>query len=112
MTPSPILNTILLTLSNGLLLVFCTLMLFGLYGFIKFKTSYGRILNTSKMDSVAAIFFMAALILRAPALSIALKLFVALVFYLLTNPVVNQLITYVAKKNEEDQALLERRSLL
>ncbi len=100
---------VLLMISDIMLLIFSILMIFGLYGFIKFKTSYGRILNTSKMDSVAAIFFMTALMLRAPSLGVMLKLFAALVFYLLTNPVVNQLIAYVAKKREEEQALLERR---
>lgn len=93
--------------SNGLLLIFVILLAFGLWGMFKFKTTYGRLLNSSKIDSVAVIFFMAAMILRASSISVAVKLAVALVFYLLTNPVVNQLIAYAAKKYATEQAQLE-----
>lgn len=96
-----------LFLSNALLLIFVILLFFGLWGMIRFKTTYGRLLNSSKIDSVAVIFFMTAMFLRASSMSVAVKLAVALIFYLLTNPVVNQLIAYAAKKQAMEQARLD-----
>jgi multicomponent Na+:H+ antiporter subunit G len=105
------LHTLRFLISDGLLLIFLILLFFGLWGMFRFKTSFGRILNSSKIDSVAAIFLMLALMIRANSISVMLKLFVILIFYLLTNPVVNQLIAYSAKKHLNDQQLLEREGL-
>lgn len=104
-------NTLRLLASDALLIIFSILLLFGLWGMFRFKTNFGRILNSSKIDSVAAIFLMVALMLRASSFSVMLKLAVILVFYLLTNPVVNQLIAYSAKKHMNDQQLLEQEGL-
>lgn len=92
-------------LSDALLIIFLILLFFGVWGMFRFKTSFGRILNSSKIDSVAAIFLMMALIIRANSLGVTLKLMVILLFYLLTNPVVNQLIAFSAKKHLNDQTL-------
>ncbi len=92
-------------ISDVLLVIFLILLFFGIWGMFRFKTSFGRILNSSKIDSVAAIFLMLALIIRANSLGITLKLMVILIFYLLTNPVVNQLIAFSAKKHLNDQTI-------
>lgn len=97
-----------LLLSDGLLIVFLILLFFGLLGMFRFKTSFGRILNSSKIDSVAAITLMIALMLRASSISVLLKLMTIMLFYALTNPVANQLVAYSAKKHATDQAMLER----
>lgn len=101
-----LLFTLRIGLSNVLFAVFVVLLFFGLWGMIRFKTTYGRILNSSKIDSVAVLFFMMALILRASSFSVAVKLLVATVFYLLTNPVVNQLVAYAAKKYDTEHSTL------
>lgn len=100
-----------LIVSDVLLIIFSILLCFGIWGMFRFKTNFGRILNSSKIDSVAAIFLMLALILRSSSFSMMIKLFVILTFYLLTNPVVNQLIAYSAKKHLNDEQLLEREGL-
>jgi multicomponent Na+:H+ antiporter subunit G len=92
-------------ISDVFLIIFLILLFFGIWGMFRFKTSFGRILNSSKIDSVAAIFLMLGLIIRANSLGITLKLIVILIFYLLTNPVVNQLIAFSAKKHLNDQIL-------
>ena len=100
-----------LLLSNGLLIIFLILMFFGLWGMFRFKTTFGRILNSSKIDSVAAIFLMIALMLRANSFAMVMKLLAIFIFYLLTNPVVSQLIAYSAKKQAADEALLKQEGL-
>lgn len=105
------LNSFRLLLSDGLLIVFLVLLFFGILGMFRFKTSFGRILNSSKIDSVAAIALMCALMLRANNLSVLFKLMAILIFYVLTNPVTTQLVAYAAKKHAADQAQLEREGL-
>lgn len=103
-----IFNALRFFISDGLLLVFAILVCFGLWGMIRFRSTFGKILNSSKLDSVAAIILMLALILRAGSFGTAIKVAAALTFYLLTNPVVNQLIAYAAMRQAtEDQHRLE-----
>lgn len=102
------LHTLRFFISDALLIIFLILLFFGLWGMFRFKTSFGRILNSSKIDSVAAIFLMIALMFRASDLAMVMKLMVILVFYLLTNPVVNQLVAYSAKKHANDTELFHK----
>lgn len=91
----------MILLSNALLVVFWILILSGVYGMFKFKTTWCKTLNSSKMDSVAVIVLMVALMLRTGWSTLTPKLFLLLLFYLLTNPIANQLIVYSAKKEAE-----------
>jgi multicomponent Na+:H+ antiporter subunit G len=68
-------------------------------GLFKFKTFYGRLLNNALIDSVAFIFLIAALVVKSGWTSMSLKLVVIGVFFLLTNPVVSQMIAHSAHKN-------------
>lgn len=71
----------------------------GMVGLFKFKTFYGRLLNNSLIDSVAFIFLIAALIAKSGWSTMSLRLVVIGVFFLLTNPVVTQMIAHAAHKN-------------
>lgn len=71
----------------------------GMLGMFRFKGVYSRILNSSKIDSVAIITLTLALMVRTGVSMMTLKLVVILVFYLLTNPVTSQIIASSAKRN-------------
>lgn len=71
----------------------------GIVGLFRFKGVYSRILNSSKIDSVAIITLTAALMVRTGLSMMTLKLAVIMVFYLLTNPVSSQIIARSAKQN-------------
>lgn len=95
-------------ISDALLILFMLLLLIGLVGMFRFKSSYGKILNSSKIDSVASLLLFLGLILRANSLSVLIKLIVVAVFYIITSPVSNQLIAFAIKKHETDLALMEQ----
>lgn len=71
----------------------------GIVGLFRFKGVYSRILNSSKIDSVAIITLTVALMVRTGLSMMTLKLAVIMVFYLLTNPVSSQIIARSAKQN-------------
>lgn len=91
--------------SDLLLVIFMLLLLIGLVGMFRFKSSYGKLLNSSKIDSVASLLLFFGLILRVNSPSILFKLIIVAIFYMLTSPVSNQLIAFAIKKQETDLAL-------
>lgn len=85
---------------SDLLLMLSWFFLFaGMIGLFRFKGVYSRILNSSKIDSVAIITLTVALMVRAGLSMMTLKLAVIMVFHLLTNPVSSQIIARSAKQN-------------
>lgn len=64
----------------------------GLIGLRRLKGVYSRLLSSSKIDSVATITLFIALMIKKGFTMVSLKLLVILIFYLLTNPVTNQII--------------------
>lgn len=86
-------------ISDLLLLLFWFFLITGLVGLYRFKGVYGRILNSSKIDSVAIITLSLALISKTGLSLMTLKLLVILVFYLLTNPANSQMLANSAKRN-------------
>lgn len=98
-------STIRYFISDGLLILFMILLLVGLVGMFRFKSSYGKLLNSSKIDSVASLILFLGLILRANSLSILFKLIIVAIFYMITSPVSNQLIAFAIKKQEMDLSL-------
>ncbi len=74
-------------------------MLFGIFGLFRLRGVYTRILSSSKIDSVTVITLFIALMLRSGFTVMTLKLSVVLVFYLMTNPVTNQIIASSALRN-------------
>lgn len=95
-------HTIRYLLSDIFLVIFMLLLVIGLIGMFRFKSSYGKLLNSSKIDSVASLLLFLGLMLRANSFSILSKLFIVTLFYMLTSPVSNQLIVFAIKKQETD----------
>jgi multicomponent Na+:H+ antiporter subunit G len=75
-------------------------MTFGVIGIYKFKNIYARILNTSKIDSVSFITLILALVFTNNFGNLSLRLLIILIFYMLTNPVINHLILNAAFINK------------
>ncbi len=88
-----------------LLLIFLSwvAMFMGMIGLFKFKTFYGRILNSSMIDSVAFLTLMFALILKSELGTMRLKLLIICIFFLLTNPIIAQMLTHAAYKSEREK---------
>jgi len=71
----------------------------GITGLRRLKGVYSKLLSSSKIDSVATITLFMALIIKKGLTVVSFKLIVILVFYLLTNPVTNQIIGISAYRN-------------
>lgn len=95
-------------ISDALLILFMILLVIGLVGMFRFKSSYGKILNSSKIDSVASLLLFFGLILRANSFNVLVKLIVVTIFYIITSPVSNQFIAFAIKKQATDLALMEQ----
>lgn len=86
-------------ISDLLLVFFWFFLMAGIIGMFRFQGVYGRILNSSKIDSVAIITLTLALISKTGFTLMTLKLIVIMAFYLLTNPANSQMIANSAKRN-------------
>ncbi|MBS4538356.1 monovalent cation/H(+) antiporter subunit G [Clostridium sp. D2Q-11] len=72
---------------------------FGLIGIYRFKNMYARLLVSSKIDTVAFITIIFALIFEAGLSPISIRLIIILIFILLTGPVSSHIITRSAYLN-------------
>jgi multicomponent Na+:H+ antiporter subunit G len=75
------------------------LLLIGIVGIYKFDGVYSKLLSSSKIDSVTIIILSMALIIKVGFNLMSLKILLILVFYLLTNPITNQMIGSSAYMN-------------
>jgi multicomponent Na+:H+ antiporter subunit G len=75
------------------------LLLIGIIGIYKFDGVYSKLLSSSKIDSVTIIILSMALIIKVGFNLMSLKILLILVFYLLTNPITNQMIGSSAYMN-------------
>lgn len=82
-----------------LLLLSWLFLIIGIAGLFKFKGVFTKLLSSSKIDSVTIITLILALIFKSGFSMISLKLIIILIFYLLTNPVTNQIIAISAYRN-------------
>ncbi len=86
-------------ISDALIVMSWIFLIFGIIGVFRLDGVYTRLLNSSKVDSVTIITLIAGLIVKSGWSVISLKLLLILMFYLLTNPVTNQIIASSAYKN-------------
>lgn len=84
------------TILIGLVWLFLGL---GMIGLFKFRSFYGRLLNNSLIDSVAFTLLIAALIAKSGWSAMSLKLVVIGLFFLVTNPIVTQMLAHAAHRN-------------
>lgn len=72
---------------------------FGIIGIFRFPNMYSRLLTSSKIDTVASITVLFALILKSGFTSASIRLFLILIFILITNPISNHVIARSAYLN-------------
>lgn len=80
-------------ISNLLLIISMFYLLTGAIGINKLEGVLPKLLTSSMIDTVALIFLISALILKIGFSVMSLKLLIVLLFILLTNPVINHIIT-------------------
>lgn len=73
--------------------------LFGLIGIFRFSNMYARLLTSSKIDTVASITILLALIIKSGFSPITIRLLIILLFIMITNPVSNHIIARSAYFN-------------
>lgn len=74
-------------------------LIIGIIGLFRFNGVFSKLLSSSKIDSVTIITLTLALIFKSGLTMMSLKLIIILIFYLLTNPVTNQIVAISAFKN-------------
>ena len=85
-----------------LLLLSWFFLLIGIIGLFRFKGVFAKLLSSSKIDSVTIITIILALVFKSGLSMMSLKLVIILLFYLITNPVTNQIIAISAYRNGID----------
>ncbi len=82
-----------------LLVISWIYIIFGIIGIFRFDNIYSRLLTSSKIDTVAFITIILALIFKSGMNYISIRLLMILFFIVLTNPVSNHIITSSAYLN-------------
>lgn len=72
---------------------------FGIIGIYRFKNMYARLLTSSKIDTVAVITILIALIIKSGFSQMSLRLIMILLFMMMTGPVSNHIIARSAYLN-------------
>jgi multicomponent Na+:H+ antiporter subunit G len=83
-----------------LLVVSWIYIFFGVLGIFRFSNMYSRLLTSSKIDTVASITVMIALVFYTGISEYTIKLLLILVFLLVTSPISNHIIVRSAYLNE------------
>lgn len=86
-------------IANGFLIISWVLIVVGLFGINKFESLYAKLLTSSKIDTAAVMLILVALIMKSGISKNSLKLFIILIFLLLTSPISNHLIAISAHFN-------------
>ncbi|MBS4536491.1 monovalent cation/H(+) antiporter subunit G [Clostridium sp. D2Q-14] len=86
-------------ISNLLLVLSWIFILFGVIGIFRFKNMYARLLTSSKIDTVAFITIIFALILRTGFSDLTIRLVLILIFILMTGPISSHVIARSAYLN-------------
>ncbi|MGV8144954.1 MAG: monovalent cation/H(+) antiporter subunit G [Alkaliphilus sp.] len=84
---------------KGLLILSWIYIFFGLIGLFRFNNVYTRFLVSSKIDTVAFITIIFAIMIKTGFEPITLKLFVVLIFFMISNPVSIHMIVKSAYDN-------------
>lgn len=72
---------------------------FGIVGIFRFTNMYARLLTSSKIDTVATITILIALLIKSGFSSISIRLLLILIFILITNPISSHVIAKSAYLN-------------
>lgn len=86
-------------IAKGLLVLSWVYILFGMIGIFRFSNMYSRLLTSSKIDTVASITVLIALIFHSGFSIFSVRLLLILVFVMVTNPISNHVIARSAYLN-------------
>ena len=86
-----------------LLVVSMVYLIIGAIGINKMEGVLPKLLTSSMIDTVALIMLVSALILKLGFSKMSVKLTIVLLFVLLTNPVINHIITRAAHDDINDR---------
>lgn len=84
---------------NAIIFLSWIFLVVGIIGLFRLKGVYTRLLSSSKIDSVTIITLFFGLMLKTGFSMMTVKLSLILLFYLLTNPVTNQILAHSAYTN-------------
>ncbi|MCM1991288.1 monovalent cation/H(+) antiporter subunit G [Oceanirhabdus seepicola] len=73
--------------------------IFGIIGIFSFNDIYSRLLTSSKIDTAALLTIFFALIIKCGFSTMSIKLFLILLFIIITGPVANHIIARSAYLN-------------
>jgi len=86
-----------------ILLVFSMIFLLsGAVGVNRLKGVFPKLLSSSLIDTMAFILLIVALMIKSGFTGMSVRLGIVLIFIVLTNPVINHVITQAAKEREND----------
>lgn len=86
-------------IANTLLVIGCLFIGFSIFGILRFRNIYTRILLISKVDTVATLTIIIGLILMRGFDMASVKLIILTVFLMITNPINTHMISRVAWLN-------------
>lgn len=86
-------------IAKGLLVLSWVYILFGMIGIFRFSNMYSRLLTSSKIDTVALITVLIALIFHSGFSIFSIRLLLILIFVIVTNPLSNHVIARSAYLN-------------
>ena len=84
---------------NLLLIISWIYIAFGIIGIFRFSNMYARLLTSSKIDTVAAITILIALIFKVGFNPMSIRLIIILAFIMVTGPISNHIIVRSAYLN-------------
>ncbi|MTI48473.1 monovalent cation/H(+) antiporter subunit G [Sporosalibacterium faouarense] len=84
---------------KGILILSWVYIVFGMIGIFRFKNMYARLLTSSKIDTVAALTIIIAMIIKSGISLLSLRLLLIMIFIMITNPVNNHIIARSAYLN-------------
>ncbi len=88
-------------MTSLLLMLSWLFIIFGIIGIFKFKSFYGRLITSSKIDSAALLLILTGLALYMRDIYFTSRYLMILLFMFITNPVTTHLIA--KKRHKEDE---------
>lgn len=84
---------------KSLLILSWIYIIFGIIGIFRFKNMYARLLTSSKIDTVATLTILIALIIKSGFNFLSLRLFLIMIFLMITSPISSHIIARSAYMN-------------
>lgn len=89
-------------ISNILLVIAMFFLIMGAIGINRLEGVFPRLLTSSLIDTMAMIVLILALMLKSGFSGMSIRLGIVLLFIILTNPIINHVITQAAHEEQSD----------